>query len=136
MKRHVLPAAALLAMCGVFAVSIVPAVGAPPTPLACAVRGTIDEDETLTSGSGDLSSCPATGASRVEVRILGATDKSDCFCISPDGGSNWITVDGEQPVWASTFVPIRDAIKLANGGSSCAVCDEGSGRSFEVVIND
>lgn len=106
-----------------------------PRPIDCAVRGTIAADTTLTAGSaGGLSTCSASGVNRIEARIIGAVDQTDCLCVSPNAGTDWVTVDGEQPVWASSFTNIVDSVKLANGGTDCAVCDENVGRSFEVVI--
>jgi len=112
------------------------AIAAETTPrrIDCAVRDTLAADTTLSAGAGLLSSCSASGVRRVEVRIIGATDETDCFCVSPDAGTNWVTVDGEQPVWSSTYSSIADPVKIANGGTDCEVCDEGTGRSFEVVL--
>lgn len=105
-----------------------------PRPIDCAVRGTIAADTTLTAGAGSLSSCSASGISRIEARIIGAVDKTDILCVSPNGGTDWVTVDGEQPVWASSFSNIVDSVKIANGGTDCAVGDENVGRSYEVTL--
>lgn len=102
--------------------------------IECVIRGTLDSGAQESPNDAN-SECPDDSASdvydRVIIRGVGLTTSATGICLSIDGGDNWITIDGESPIYDSRDQNVTQV--LFSNDSDCPLWD-GSGRSFSVVL--